>query len=318
MFLIVLVSLGLVFTGCPTDTKTDVELATDTVDPAFWFSEIYSSLIERAGEISSDNYSGETGDEMGQIANCQYVCNAVNKKWGTSYTPVSGTASQAANCEYLLKLIGKANNNTTAFGTSAQATKQAVDTNTVNQAVNTLWVPGDKFVAVAFGSNKAAYSTNGINWTETPPFGGSSGIADGNGKFVAGSVALHATSQGPAYTTYLVWSTNGIDWNATAISNMSWPMIIGQRVPWNSITYGNGKFIAIIKFFAVYSTDGINWTEITLPSNADWRSVAYGNGKFVAVAYNSNKAAYSTDGINWTETTLPSSANWVDIVYGGD
>lgn len=33
----------------------------------------------------------------------------------------------------------------------------------------------------------------------------------------------------------------------------------------------------------------------TLPSSASWCSVTYGNGKFVAVASNSNKAAYSTE-----------------------
>jgi hypothetical protein len=53
-------------------------------------------------------------------------------------------------------------------------------------------------------------------------------------------------------------------------------MAIGQIVPWNNITYGNGKFIAIIKSFAVYSTDSINWTEKTLPSSANWSSIAYG------------------------------------------
>jgi hypothetical protein len=70
MFLTVFVSLGLVFTGCPTDAKTDdgpvipSNPPADTVDPAFWFNEIYFSLIERAGEILSDNYSGGTDSKL--------------------------------------------------------------------------------------------------------------------------------------------------------------------------------------------------------------------------------------------------------------
>ena len=48
---------------------------------------------------------------------------------------------------------------------------------------------------------------------------------------------------------------------------------------------------------------------VALPVSANWYSVCYGNGKFVAVAYNSTIAAYSTDGINWTQTTLPAITN---------
>ena len=88
----------------------------------------------------------------------------------------------------------------------------------------------------------------------------------------------------------------------------------------NSVCYGNGKFVAVAmnnsNTFA-YSTDGINWTEGTMPSSHDWDSVCYGNGKFVAVAMNnSNTFAYSTDGINWTKGTMPSIQTWGSVCYG--
>jgi len=88
---------------------------------------------------------------------------------------------------------------------------------------------------------------------------------------------------------------------------------------WQSVTHGDGKFVAVASNNsnkAAYSTNGINWTAVTLPSSASWYSVTYGDGKFVAVAYNSNKAAYSTNGISWTAATLPSSANWYSVTYG--
>ena len=47
---------------------------------------------------------------------------------------------------------------------------------------------------------------------------------------------------------------------------------------------------------------------MTLPSSQNWMSVTYGDGKFVAVAENSDKGAYSTDGITWTEMSLPSTS----------
>ena len=88
---------------------------------------------------------------------------------------------------------------------------------------------------------------------------------------------------------------------------------------WQSVTYGNGKFVAVASgpsTAAAYSTDGINWTAATLPSSSNWYSVTYGNGKFVTVAYSSTAAAYSTDGINWTAATLPSSQTWLSVTYG--
>ena len=39
-----------------------------------------------------------------------------------------------------------------------------------------------------------------------------------------------------------------------------------------------------------------------MPSSEYWQSVTYGNGKFVAVAYGSDKSAYSEDGITWKNT----------------
>ena len=85
-----------------------------------------------------------------------------------------------------------------------------------------------------------------------------------------------------------------------------------------SVCYGNGKFVTVSpasNIFA-YSTDGITWTEGTMPSQQMWFSVYYGNGKFVAVAFSSNVFAYSTDGITWTEGTMPSSQQWLSVCYG--
>lgn len=50
-----------------------------------------------------------------------------------------------------------------------------------------------------------------------------------------------------------------------------------------------------------------------MPSSAVWKSVTYGNGKFVAVAYNSNQSAYSEDGINWINNLKYISQNGIDI-----
>ena len=158
-----------------------------------------------------------------------------------------------------------------------------------------------KFVAVAYASNKSAYSTDGINWTAStlPSSAYWASVTYGDGKFVA---VAYISNQA-------AYSTDGINWTASTLPS---------EARWRSVTYGDGKFVAVAQSSdkPAYSTDGINWTASTMPSSATWRSVTYGDGKFVAVAYSSSQAAYSSDGINWTETTLPSSANWASVTYG--
>ena len=88
---------------------------------------------------------------------------------------------------------------------------------------------------------------------------------------------------------------------------------------WQSVTYGNDKFVAVAFNSSVgaYSADGITWTQMSMPTG-NWYDVTYGNGKFVAVASSSSVGAYSTDGINWTEISMPASRLWYGITYGND
>jgi hypothetical protein len=86
------------------------------------------------------------------------------------------------------------------------------------------------------------------------------------------------------------------------------------------MAYGGGTFAAVSTSYstvAASSTDGITWTQRTLPSGQMWNSIAYGNGTFVAVTnYGSNAAASSTDGITWAQRTLPLNATWNSVAYG--
>ena len=59
----------------------------------------------------------------------------------------------------------------------------------------------------------------------------------------------------------------------------------------------------------MFSSDGINWTEVTLES-ATWGACAYGNGTYVLVSTRQgvSKVAVSQNGINWTIKTLYSGS----------
>lgn len=163
-----------------------------------------------------------------------------------------------------------------------------------------------KFVTIANGSDKGAYSTDGIHWTETtmPSAELWNGIAYGNGKFVAVSTS---TDKG-------AYSVDGINWTLTTMPSSP------AYKDWIGVAYGNGKFVTLTleSSYCAYSTDGINWTSTTMPTKRNWRRIAYGNDKFVAIAKGTDKGAYSTDGVTWTEMTLPASRNWQGITYGED
>jgi hypothetical protein len=199
-----------------------------------------------------------------------------------------------------------------------------------------------KYVAVAFYSDKGAYSTDGITWTEmSMPAVGSWIVTYGNGKYVA---VASGNTNGAYSTDGINWtemnmpasrSWNGLtygngkfvavaassDKGAYSTDGITWiEMSMPSSRDWASVTYGDGKFVAVVvdSLYGAYSTDGITWTEMSMSASRIWRRVTYGNGKFVAVAYISDKGAYSTDGITWTEMSMPTSRSWIGVTYGDD
>ena len=140
--------------------------------------------------------------------------------------------------------------------------------------------------------------------------------------WTSGTMPSSANWRSIAYGNGKFVAVNTKDTNGSAVYSTDGTNWIDCTMPqspagWASIAYGNGKFVAISSWnVAAYSTDGINWTSSTLLSTTSWKSIVYGNGLFVAIASNSAKVTYSADGINWTETTMPSSANWQSIAYG--
>jgi hypothetical protein len=84
---------------------------------------------------------------------------------------------------------------------------------------------------------------------------------------------------------------------------------------WNSIAYGNGRFVAVgtnstaASTTSAYSFDGITWYTGYMPAAIAWTQVKYGQGQFVAIASTITYAAVSRDGLTWTITSLQSAGN---------
>jgi hypothetical protein len=212
--------------------------------------------------------------------------------------------------------------------------------------------PGDpaktgRFAAVASYSNRAAYSDDGITWTETEMPGGASwrSVAYGNGRFTA--IATNGSNTAAWSSDGVIWNTAelpaALDWSAVAYGNgkfaavalksaraaysndggATWTLtdISAANADWQDVTFGGpggiGVFVALAAGKAAYSGDGENWTEVTANLDGEnWHSVTYGNGKFVALASGSDKTASSSDGVNWTLSAMPGRANWQHLAWG--
>jgi hypothetical protein len=193
-----------------------------------------------------------------------------------------------------------------------------------------------KYVAVGASSyyfNSTMHSEDGINWTTVAaPASGTTWteVIYVDGKFWA---VGYGTSIRVMYSEDL-----GESW--IAVEN---PGVTDQRW-WNSVTYGNGKFVAVARVGngsdvnvdtprIMYSENGTEWTMTTSTRDTnDWQSVTYGVaasdgvGRFVAVArrppYDNatrgiEKIAYSEDGINWTAVSSPDdNREWLSVTYG--
>ena len=92
-----------------------------------------------------------------------------------------------------------------------------------------------------------------------------------------------------------------------------------------SVLFANNLFIAApwdqSATYVHTSTDGINWTQRSIPVSGGWEAIAYGNGIYVAVGdvgggSASNKYIYSSDGVTWSPSnTVPAGATR-DVAFG--
>ncbi len=143
--------------------------------------------------------------------------------------------------------------------------------------VDGLWV-------VAGDIGELMTSTNGTSWTARNSGFGSSHIEDvayGNGLWVA------CGGDGKIST-----STNGTSWTARNS---------GISVSINSISFGQGKFIATIRNSStlITSTDGVNWSSGGNCSISNLVCIRYCNGLWIASG-TLRGLAISPDGVHWT------------------
>jgi hypothetical protein len=165
---------------------------------------------------------------------------------------------------------------------------------------------GTRLVATAYSSSVAAVSTDGITWTEYA--------------LPVSTTWQRVASTGTAFcvpsnsSAIVAVSTDGQTWVQKAIgftgagpcgASSNRFCVLAFSSSSSSVSFNNGNAFA------------------TPPGNFAWNSVTYGNSKFLAVG-SSGSTATSVDGINWSYNvkvpvayTLPTSINWGPIVSDG-
>jgi hypothetical protein len=152
---------------------------------------------------------------------------------------------------------------------------------------NGLWV-------AASGGSAVYTSSNLVEWTKVqtgfPGAGYLPQITFGNGLFVVGG-AFRPDGQ-TFYGTIVRVSTNATDW--TEITGLN---SFGEV---RDVTYGDGRFVAILKRGSVWSTNGLFWEHAAAPDlYSDHEAIAVSDsGRFVAVGTGGG-IVRSDDGSTW-------------------
>lgn len=207
----------------------------------------------------------------------------------------------------------------------------------------------NKFVAVGGSGSTAtsATSIDGVTWNlnnNTYPNISWDNVTFVNGRFVAagtftgsgigggGYTNVLSTNGGASWAAYSSHTTdcayNGVDrWAATLGTEViahstdftGWANVTVGTEPWNSVAYGNSRFVAVGNAGNIaYSDNGTTWSQFSVGAN-DWNRVYYNGTLFVAAGAKDSsgdgKIAYSTNGANWTRVTVGTST-WSDVTYG--
>jgi hypothetical protein len=179
------------------------------------------------------------------------------------------------------------------------------------------------FIAVASGSSSYIYSYGGTNWYSgtLPTSEFWSDICYDGSRFIITGEYSPVIITGSHNNWTQIDSTTGMTMTKSASNGNQLTVVIGglysSGICWtddgstwtkasadldakSDVAYGNGKFVIISSGNkALYSSDGKNWTQTTMPDSLSWKTVTYGGDKFIALASSSIETAISYDGINW-------------------
>lgn len=157
-------------------------------------------------------------------------------------------------------------------------------------------------VMVAGGSAGELMQLRDSIWTNVTQSGPTvplSGMAWGNGCFVGVSDYDH-----------IIRSVNGEVWSDTTlwdVRNLC------------SITFGNGRFLAVDEEKILSSADGLVWKIDAVMPMQNFRSIAYGNSRFVILSGIGDHQLLSSSGDNvWTKSVYTTNKSCISVAFCND
>ncbi len=282
----------------------------------------YGVSIETPAPLNLVTFNASS--TIGEINNVRVANNAlmtINKHAGTS--TVNGNcgqvvlaASSTVYCEHATSL-------TVATGTAVDLVGNIIDTLNIQGAMTSdSFLYGVGSSTVFSGNLTQGIGTVGVGYTgiaepvtvvsETTNI---SDVVEGEGRMVAVLCGDVGSGCDTNVSTRVLHSVDGYTWSTTTAA--------GDNDNWRSLTYGNGRFVAVgVEGDRVmYSDDGLSWVAVATTSAAGnndmWLDVTYGNGRFVAVGIAGDRVMYSTNGQTWTAgTILGDNDTWYEVTYG--
>jgi hypothetical protein len=104
----------------------------------------------------------------------------------------------------------------------------------------------------------------------------------------------------------------------TNVKTLEPPLTADSLSTMVSITYGNGRFLAVTDDGAMLSSsDAMTWATIKTGTTEILSGVAYGNGKFVAVG-DSGMVLTSANGRDWSEKRLDSIDHFSNVTFANN
>ena len=154
--------------------------------------------------------------------------------------------------------------------------------------------------------------TNYVDW---------SAITYGGNYYVAVGAGVWSVYEGTDLDNRIAYSTDGVTWlSAGATARNEWSDIAynSERDLFVAVSRNNATYSPIM-----YASGGdiTKWYPARAPYTASWNSVTYGNGVFVAVGESETqqRAIFSSDGINWfPSTSIPSTNVWNAVTFSNN
>ena len=229
--------------------------------------------------------------------------------WTSANRGYAATKSKYANGKYLAVSDSSIGMNILVSSDGETWTTQAINAGNNGYGYTALGYGNGKWL-LGSDTGSLVTSTDTINWTvaDTGTTSGSQiNVAlYGAGKYVVVDYAS------PAIISI---SSDAITWTTSEAPTVNETYDVG--------IYDDNKFVIVSSYstLGLISTDGVTWTQITLPADYAWKKISYGAGKYVVIAQGNNSNAntsgyaYSSNGVDWTLGTLPRSARWSALAY---